>query len=118
MKRIVKLVSFVAGLGAVSWLLKDRLVPVPDPSRLETPPPFKRPTPATPAAAPESEPVADDDLTAINGIGPSTAAKLAARGITTFAGLAAADPDELADEIQGASADQVRGWQDQARNLG
>ena len=57
------------------------------------------PKAAAPKAAPKAEApkaeaaAAGDDLTAINGVGPAAAKKLADAGITTFAQLAAVDVD-------------------------
>jgi DNA topoisomerase-1 len=51
------------------------------------------------------------DLTDLDGVGPKTAEKLAAAGVESPAGLRAADPETLAAEVQGVSADRVRGWQ-------
>lgn len=53
-----------------------------------------------------------DDLTAIRGIGPAIARKLDALGVTTFADLAAADPDDLAAKIarRPVTSNRVREW--------
>jgi predicted flap endonuclease-1-like 5' DNA nuclease len=59
-----------------------------------------------------------DDLTVIKGIGPAVQNKLRALGITTFADLAAADPDRLLAEFKGSqplTAARVRGWTEAAR---
>lgn len=49
-----------------------------------------------PVKAPAAPPQAHvDDLTIINGIGPTFARRLQEAGITTFAALAAAQPDEV-----------------------
>jgi predicted flap endonuclease-1-like 5' DNA nuclease len=59
-----------------------------------------------------------DDLTVIKGIGPAVQNKLRALGITTFADLAAADPDELMKQLKGAqplSRGRVRHWTEAAR---
>lgn len=61
---------------------------------------------AAPAAAAGS-----DDLTAINGVGPAAAKKLAEAGITSFAALAAVDVDTF-DAVK-VKAD----WVDQAKAL-
>ena len=52
-----------------------------------------------------------DELEDIDGIGARTAEKLAAAGVDSPADLDTADPDELADELQGVSADRLREWQ-------
>jgi predicted flap endonuclease-1-like 5' DNA nuclease len=63
-------------------------------------------------------PPVPDDLTVIKGIGPAVQNKLRALGITTFADLAAADPDRLMEELKGSqplTATRVRGWTEDAR---
>ena len=52
-----------------------------------------------------------DDLEEIDGIGERTAEKLAAAGVEEPTDLDAADPDALAAEVQGVSADRLREWQ-------
>lgn len=66
--------------------------------------------------APEGE---GDKLTAIKGIGPVAAGQLREQGITTFAQLAALTDDDI-ERIDGAmpfSADQIRDWREQAKEL-
>ncbi|MHA6267711.1 50S ribosomal protein L21 [Aliiroseovarius sp. CAU 1755] len=53
------------------------------------------PKKAAPAKAAKAEGAAADDLTAITGVGPAAAKKLADAGITTFAQLAAVDVDSF-----------------------
>ena len=53
------------------------------------------PKKAAPAKAAKAEAAAADDLTAITGVGPAAAKKLADAGITTFAQLAAVDVDSF-----------------------
>jgi DNA topoisomerase-1 len=55
-----------------------------------------------------------DDLEDLDGLGAKTAEKLAAAGVESLRDLADADPDDVAAEVQGVSADQVRDWQEQA----
>ena len=59
---------------------------------------------------------AADDLTVIEGIGPKVAKLLAGIGITTFAGLAAADLSKLREALDGAGYKYMEpaGWVDQA----
>jgi predicted flap endonuclease-1-like 5' DNA nuclease len=52
-----------------------------------------------------------DRLTAIRGIGARTAEALNAAGVWTFQQLADADPDALAEALDGSSPGQVRRWQ-------
>ncbi|MDZ7713101.1 MAG: DUF4332 domain-containing protein [Rhodovibrio sp.] len=75
-------------------------------------------TPPGSAAAPSSTPTGGgDDLTAIKGIGPAIARKLEAAGVRSFADLAAADPNDLAEKIASrpVTAERVRGWISDAR---
>ncbi|MEF8904072.1 MAG: DNA topoisomerase, partial [Haloarculaceae archaeon] len=51
------------------------------------------------------------DVGDLDGVGPKTVEKLAEAGVRTLADLRAADPEALTDEVQGVSADRVRGWQ-------
>ena len=72
------------------------------------------------AAQPEKTvaPPVPDDLTEIKGIGPAMQNKLRALGITTFADLAAADPDQLMAQLKGSqplSRGRVRHWTETAR---
>jgi large subunit ribosomal protein L21 len=62
------------------------------------------------AEARKAEP---DDLTTIKGIGPATQDKLRGLGIATFKDLAAANPEELVQQLKGGqpiSEAQIRGW--------
>jgi predicted flap endonuclease-1-like 5' DNA nuclease len=76
---------------------------------------------ANPAAAQPEKTVAPpvpDDLTVIKGIGPAVQNRLRALGISTFADLAAADPDELMKQLKGSqplSLGRVRHWTEAAR---
>ncbi len=55
----------------------------------------------------------ESGLEAIDGIGSKTAAKLADAGIDDPDDLEAATPDDLADAIDGVSADRIEEWQAQ-----
>jgi predicted flap endonuclease-1-like 5' DNA nuclease len=82
--------------------------------------PSDRPAAEPPLAEPDKAvtPPVPDDLTVIKGIGPAVQNKLRALGITTFADLAAADPDRLMEELKGSqplTATRVRGWTEDAR---
>ena len=79
-----------------------------------------RPAPKPAAAQPEKTVAAPvpDDLTEIKGIGPAMQNRLRALGITTFADLAAADPNQLLAQLKGAqplSLGRVRHWTEAAR---
>ena len=60
-----------------------------------------------------------DDLTEIKGIGPVAAGQLNEQGITTFKQIAAlSDKDvERIDEAMPFSADQIKDWREQAKEL-
>ena len=66
--------------------------------------------------APKGEP---DDLTVIKGIGPVAAKDLADQGIITFAQLAKLTDKDVAkiDEHMPFSADQIKDWREQAKEL-
>ncbi|WFP64349.1 50S ribosomal protein L21 [Mesorhizobium sp. WSM4904] len=66
--------------------------------------------------APKGEP---DDLTVIKGIGPVAAKDLAEQGIVTFAQLAKLTDKDVAkiDEHMPFSADQIKDWREQAKEL-
>ena len=51
------------------------------------------------------------ELETISGIGEKTAEKLQTAGIEDVAGLKDANPDELAEDVDGVGADTVRDWQ-------
>jgi DNA topoisomerase-1 len=54
-----------------------------------------------------------DDLEDIDGVGAATAEKLQAAGVESPDDLREADPDAVAGEVQGVSADRLREWQEQ-----
>jgi len=62
-------------------------------------------------------PATTDDLTAIRGIGPGIAEALRVQGIDSYAALAGADAEKLADILDGSSEQQVAGWIARARAL-
>ena len=55
-----------------------------------------------------------NSLQSVKGIGKKTAKKLEEAGIETVDDLKAADPEEVAGSVPGVSADQVRGWKQNA----
>lgn len=108
MKRLFRFFSFVGGVGAVVWLLRDRLVSVTT-SREPEPPRFA-PEP------PSGSPVEQDDLTQIKGIGPTYTDRLNALGITTFGHLASSDAADLGSRIN-VSESRVAIWIELASQL-
>ena len=124
MRRLFRLIWWAAVIAGIVWMLRDRLVPAPEPSH-DAPPQYRvAPPPPPPPPAPDETAVAEavaaeaveDDLEAIKGVGPVYAARLAEAGITSFAGLAAADAGQLAEHVD-VRAEQVADWIDQARGL-
>jgi len=53
-------------------------------------------------------------LEALDGVGPKTAEKLEDAGVEDVGDLADADPEGVADQVSGVSADKIRDWQAQA----
>ncbi|ELY52418.1 DNA topoisomerase I [Natronorubrum bangense] len=51
------------------------------------------------------------DLEALDGVGAKTVEKLANAGIESIDDLSEADPDAVADDVEGVSADRIRTWQ-------
>lgn len=99
MKNVIRAAGVVAGLAAAAWALRDRMLPDPHPPTEEHPR-FRTGVPATNAP---------DDLTAVRGIGPAYAGRLANAGINTIADLATADPAEVA-EIAGTTDSTAARW--------
>lgn len=140
LRRVLGLLLVVAGV--VAWVLQARrsedewvgvdLGPQARPApaaRAEAVPAASAAEPASNAAAEAVvEAVVDvpaatgevDDLTRIDGIGPKTAAALAAAGLGTFAALADASDDELRLALRAAGARasaNLPTWAGQARAL-
>jgi predicted flap endonuclease-1-like 5' DNA nuclease len=122
MKRLARLLSFVAGIAALIWAMRDRFISLALP-REPQPPAFRHPDdhpqvphrPHQEHRQPGVEAVPElDDLELINGIGPVYSSKLANMGITTFSGLAAGSAAEIAGKLDTAES-RVMDWIDQAK---
>jgi predicted flap endonuclease-1-like 5' DNA nuclease len=133
-KKFVRIALLVAAWAAVTWLYRDKLLPLPRPDKGPVPHfrtgTAERQAPASPVAGPaardrtdptpatlESPPRSEDDLTEILGIGPVYRSRLVGAGIATFADLAAADPLDVAAAIDVADT-MVAGWIAQAQEMG
>lgn len=97
-KKLFQLVGVVAGIGAAAWAMRARFLPAPE-IHNEAPPPFREP--------PSNQDTSD--LTVVKGIGPVTARKLNAAGVTSTGQLAGSDPEALA-EATGSSVSTVERW--------
>ncbi|MFQ5966136.1 MAG: helix-hairpin-helix domain-containing protein [Acidimicrobiia bacterium] len=104
MRRLIKALGVLAGLGAAVWLMRDRIVSL-TVAREPEPPTFRTPAPRPP-----------DDLTAIHGIGPTYAERLSAAGIRRFSDLAASSPAHVS-EVAGVSEARAQDWVEQAAGL-
>jgi len=114
MKKLLKLLTLIAFGAAVTWVLRDQLVPGPT-APSPHPPAFRHP-PEAPRATAAPAGITSDDLTRVNGIGPVYAARLDAAGIATFRDLAGADADRLAEDA-GLPRDRVADWIGKAADL-
>jgi len=59
----------------------------------------------------EQQNASGTDLESVDGIGEKTAEKLTAAGIESVDDLRAAEPESVADEVDGVSTERVREWQ-------
>ena len=123
MKRIVRILSFAAGVAALIWAMRDRFISLALP-REPQPPAFRHPedhpnVPHRPHQPPHLQaevPATDskpDDLQEIKGIGPVFAAGLADMGITTFSDLSESRVADVAAKLETAES-RVADWIDQA----
>ena len=104
-KKVAKIVGFVAGAAALAWAMRDRFISVAT-SREPEPPTFR-------TSAQSSAPTGID---VIDGIGPVFAVRLKSAGIDNAAKLAGASPDRVA-EAAGVRAARARSWIDQAQSI-
>lgn len=93
-----------------------RMPPVQQPMNRPVPPTQEEIIPIvdTPVAS-TSQPSVPDDLTAINGIGPAYARRLAEGGITTFAAVAASTPEHLRQVARATAMAKPEEWIAQSR---
>ena len=108
MKRGLRILGFLAGIGAIIWVMRDRFISLALPR--EPQPPTFRVAPHEPLAA---SPPPADDLTIIKGIGPVYAARLQEAGVTTLRALAGAEAEVLAGRL-GVPASRVGPWIEEA----
>ena len=119
MKQVTRIFGILSGIGAIVWLVRDRLISLTTPREPE-PPQFRTVASArSDHAAGDGETMdaaVGDDLKLVKGIGPVYERGLHAAGVMTFADLAAADPSSLADTL-GVSESHIDDWQAQATGL-
>ena len=128
-KRFARILGLLGGIGAVLWAMRDRFISLtvprePEPPAFRDPPEPSSASPSTdvpasagePAPADADEAAEPDDLTAVNGVGPVYAERLASAGITTFAMLAAMTSDQLG-EVLGSRISKVDTILEDAKRL-
>ncbi len=142
MKKSARITLTVVGWAVVTWIFREKLLPLPKPD--SSPPPHFRSTGgppelriarspagddgatdahagdvATPQDVPGDEPEAPtsgDDLKLVKGIGPVYEHRLAEIGIRSFADLASGNAASIAEAIEVAES-LVEEWIDQARGF-
>lgn len=114
MRKIFRLATTAAALGAAAWWLRERLLP--QPKIDHAPPPAFRTAPKDTSTPDAATPTASDDLKQVKGIGPVYADKLGEMGIRSFGELAAADAAAVADGLDVAES-QVADWIEQAADF-
>jgi predicted flap endonuclease-1-like 5' DNA nuclease len=115
-KKVIRFLGVLAGLGTLIWVMRDRFVSLalprePEPPAFRVAPQPEAPTTETPTAASIRE-----DLTIIKGIGPVYAARLEDAGIESLGDLASAKADTLSAAIN-VPAERIRHWIDEAAFL-
>lgn len=106
MKRSLRALAVLGGIGAAAWAMRERIMSILSPSEPE-PPTFRVVTPPSPQP---------DELLRVDGIGPAYAAKLNAAGITTLSALVEAGAEQVAAIVE-LPASRVQGWIDHASSL-
>lgn len=107
MRRSLRALAVLGGIGAAAWAMRDRIMSILSPSEPE-PPTFRVVTPPSSSQT--------DELLRVDGIGPVYAAKLNATGITTLAELVEAGAEQVAGIVE-LPASRVQGWIDHASSL-
>lgn len=130
-------VWYLVGIGAAAlaldagrrWVVKRRQeaehgiapntgIPVTSSKPVKAAPVAPSPAASTPVIrTPKKNPAKSDDLTAIKGIGPTFARRLAEAGYTSFAALAGATPDHLREVTKAPPMANPDDWIAQARQL-
>lgn len=105
LKQVLRIGGVMVGLGAAIWALRDRLLPAPEIP--DGPPPRFR--------TGDTSTTQSEDLTAVKGIGPVYAERLAEAGITSFAELVDSDAAALS-EAAGVSESTATSWMEQVAN--
>lgn len=106
-KRSLRALAILGGVGAAVWAMRDRIMSILSPSEPE-PPSFRVVTPASPPQP--------DELLRVDGVGPVYAAKLTDAGITTLSALVEAGAERVAAIVE-LPASRVQGWIDHASSL-
>ncbi len=100
MKRLLKVFAFLGGLGALGWLMRNRVVSVTMNREPQTPEPAPEPT---------VDQQASSDLVTIDGLSDAHAAQLSTAGVATISQLAEADLPALS-KATGIPEEQIAAW--------
>ena len=113
MKRVIQLAIIVAAAKVAYEVVRRQNAAAPLPAGAPYEP---APVPVPVARAGPVDIETSDDLTAIRGIGPIFAQRLADLGLSNFSALGGADADNVARQL-GVSVAVFTAWQDQARGI-
>lgn len=113
MKRVIQLAIIVAAAKVAYEVVRRQNAAAPLPAGAPYEP---APVPVPVARAGPVDIDTSDDLTAIRGIGPVFAQRLADLGLSNFSALGGADADNVARQL-GVSVAVFTAWQDQARGI-